>query len=145
MAKDSKKKGKAAHDAHAARGAHAPHLDGRGTRLDAKLAKVVAKRMKKLRVELAEATRREGKKVRALDKAHRRRQLIQAAIDELSMDVVPPSAPTASPAPGTPAAPTAKPAAPAKPAARSAAAKPPAKPTAKPAAARTRKPATPKG
>lgn len=85
MARDNRKKGK---DAHAA-GGHAHRLDGRAPKLDAKLAKVVAKRVKKLRGQLADATRREHKKVRALDKAHRRRQLIQSALDELSMEASP--------------------------------------------------------
>ncbi len=96
MARDSKKKGK---DAHAPRG-HAHRLDGQAPKLDARLAKVVAKRVKKLRVQLADATRREQKKVRALDKAHRRRQLIQSALDELSMEAAP-----AAGRPSQPAAP----------------------------------------
>ncbi len=114
MAKDSKKKGKAGHAA----GDHARRQNGQGPRLDAKLAKVVAKRVKKLRVQLAAATRREGKRIRALDKAHRRRQLIEAAIDELSMDVpgkapvrarVAPPASAAPTAPASESAPTAAP------------------------------------
>ena len=70
MASDSKAKGKSA-------------ANGHKPKLDAKLAKLVEKRTKKLRQQLAEATRLERKRVRALDKAHRRRQLIEAALGEL--------------------------------------------------------------
>ena len=85
MARESKAKGKDAH----ANEAKAPKRASNGQRpkLDAKLSRLVARRLKKLHDQLREATRQERKRVQALDKAHRRRQLIEAAIDELSMDV----------------------------------------------------------
>jgi hypothetical protein len=57
--------------------------DGRGPALDKKLASLAAKRVKKLERQLTEAARVERKRIRALDRAHRRRQLIEAALDEL--------------------------------------------------------------
>ena len=68
--RDTKTKGKSA-------------TNGHKPKLDAKLAKLVEKRTKKLRQQLVDATRLERKRVRALDKAHRRRQLIEAALGEL--------------------------------------------------------------
>jgi hypothetical protein len=83
MARDTKTKGKGA-------------MNGHKPKLDAKLAKLVAKRTKKLRQQLAEATRLERKRVRALDKAHRRRQLIEAALSELQSGKPMPALPAVS-------------------------------------------------
>ena len=139
--------------------------DGRTPKLDKKLIRSMEKRLKKLGGQLEAATRRERECVRALDKAHRRRQVIESAIDEIrSSTVVPAATAVAAPvapvvtaaAPASAAAPrpAVKPAAPkpatratatraaAKPATRAAAAKPAA--TAKPATARAPRRAAPK-
>jgi hypothetical protein len=148
MARDGKGKRDAANAAPKKRAADE-------SRAAVKLARVVARRIEKLERLLVEAARVERKRVRALDRAHRRRQLIQAALDEMrtegaASELPAPVSPEVAPAPqrraaSAPVAPKAPAAAP-KPAARTpaapkapAAARPPTRGTA--AATRATKPA----
>ena len=114
--------------------------DGRTPKLDKKLIRSMEKRLKKLGGQLEAATRRERECVRALDKAHRRRQVIDSAIDEIRSSTVVPAA-TAAVAPVAPVVTAAAPASAAapRPAVKPAAPKPATRATATRAAA---KPAT---
>jgi hypothetical protein len=86
MARDGKRKGGGGKAAGTPKGGATAAVDGRTPKLDTKVARLVAKRVKKLEQQLAEANRLERKRLRALDRAHRRRQLIEAALDELRTD-----------------------------------------------------------
>jgi hypothetical protein len=57
--------------------------DGKSPNLDKKLARVIGKRVRKLEGKLTQASKLERKRLRALESARRRRQLIEAALDEL--------------------------------------------------------------
>lgn len=125
---------------------------GRSKAKDKKLASGLRKQMRRLERQLAEAARLERKRVRKLERAHYRRQMVEAALDELRaatpgkaatseaggavvVSVTPKAAATGVTAGRKPGAGARKPAA-AKPAAASAPAAPrtpAARPSAKPA------------
>ena len=102
MAKDSKRKGDLA-----GAGAKKRASDAGASKIDGKAARVSARRVEKLEQLLTKADRVEHKRVRALDRAHQRRQLIQTELDELR-----PGSPTtqAAPASAPAKAPVARPA-----------------------------------
>lgn len=56
---------------------------GRSKAKDKKLASGLRKQMRRLERQLAEAARLERKRVRKLERAHYRRQMVEAALDEL--------------------------------------------------------------
>jgi hypothetical protein len=101
MARDGKRKGGDGKAAGTPKGATAA-ADGRAPNVDNKLARLVAKRVKKLERQLTDAARVERKRLRSLDRAHRRRQLIEAALDELRVGTAP--APALTPAEAIPSA-----------------------------------------
>jgi len=86
MAKDKKKASRADKGRNAGRAAaRNPRAaaDGHAPKLDEKLARGVNKRIHKLQDSLSKAAKLERKRVRALERARNRRQLIEAALDEL--------------------------------------------------------------
>ncbi len=86
-----------------ARGHDASARNGQAPKLDKKIGRVIEKRIKKLRSELTEAARTERKRLRALERARNRRQLIEAALDELRPEKTIGGVPAESPAASQPA------------------------------------------
>jgi hypothetical protein len=127
---------------------------GKSVSAEEKVARTVRKNLRKLEAELAAATRQESKRLRKLERARNRRQLIQAALDELRKAApaaaAKPAAPATAPGPAattpkpprtpktTPAARAPRPTATAKPKPAAATGKP------TPAAARPKPPQTPR-
>jgi TolA-binding protein len=107
-----------------------PNKDVRSPRLDEKLARANDKRVRKLEGKLTEASRLERKQLRALESARRRRQLIEAALDELKGGRQ--AAPARGQSPAAPGQPNTEPAA-----AHGAVKTAPAARSAKPATTRT--------
>ncbi len=69
--------------------------NGRAPRLDEKLVRAIEKRVRKLEGKLTEASKIERKRLRALESARQRRQMIEAALDQLTTPLVAPAAPPA--------------------------------------------------
>jgi translation initiation factor IF-2 len=80
--------------------------DGRAPRLDQKAARVLARQIRKLEKRLAQASQIERKRLRALERARNRRQLIEAALDELNRVPAPEASPEEPALAAAPAGPT---------------------------------------